>query len=143
MNAVLVCLVAVQRRISKFHTFAATSVLARLTWVFNISNKRGYKVAQKIEMRFVRLCERCHGAGEIMGAVMRIDCDHCYGHRFISSASGEPASGQELGAELHNAFCRTAMVFSGVEQAASTSGPEAAYQGSNGRGAGGSNYTGD
>lgn len=88
------------------------------------------------EMQYVRECIKCRGKGEIMGATMRIFCPLCHGHRFISIEEGEPLSLRGLCEELFRA--RKALALKPL-----TTGPEAGYYGNNGRGAGGSNFTGD
>ncbi len=95
------------------------------------------------EMQYVRVCVKCRGAGEIMGATMRIFCPLCHGHRFISIEEGEPLSLRGLCEELYQARLALAAALKHSANVPLSTGPESGYYGSNGRGAGGSNFTGD
>ena len=95
------------------------------------------------EMQYVRVCIKCRGKGEIMGATMRIFCPLCYGHRFISIEESEPLSLRGLCEELFQARKALALAVGNLNSKPLTTGPEAGYYDNNGRGAGGSNFTGD
>jgi len=98
---------------------------------------------KQTELKHVRICTKCHGAGEIMGAVMRIFCPMCHGNRFVSVEEGSPISVRGLCEELYQARKQLASTISQLERAPLTTGPENTYYGNNGRGVGGSNFTGD
>ncbi len=95
------------------------------------------------ELQYVRVCIKCLGKGEVMGATMRIFCPLCHGHRFISIEEGEPLSLRGLCEELFRARKALALAAGNLNSKPLTTGPEAGYYDNNGRGAGGSNFTGD
>lgn len=95
------------------------------------------------EMQYVRVCIKCRGTGEIMGATMRIFCPLCHGHRFISIEEGEPLSLRGLCEELYQARKALASALDNLNSRPLSTGPDRGYYGNNQRGAGGSNFTGD
>lgn len=104
------------------------------------------------EMKHVKLCEKCRGEGEIMGAVMRIFCPRCHGNRFESVPPEAGLSISSLSKELYEARKELAKSLAEFDRDHATgkhrslsSATEAqrAYYRNNGRGPGGSNFTGD
>lgn len=102
------------------------------------------------EMNHVEVCEKCRGVGEVMGLVQRIHCPACRGNRYQSLDDGQPLNVRSLCRELYETQRRLAGAEEDIarfrknihEQPYST-GPQRGYYGNNGRGAGGSNFTGD
>lgn len=103
------------------------------------------KQAEMKPLRRVKKCETCRGTGQVWGAVQRIYCPSCLGVRYQSATSVEywAASNQELADELHDTRVALAMAIDRLNRAPLSTGPECGYYRNNGRGAGGSNYTGD
>lgn len=95
------------------------------------------------EMQYVRVCVKCRGDGEVMGATMRIFCPLCHGHRFISIEEGEPLSLRGLCEELYQARKCLAVALNNLKSNPLSTGGESARHVSNSRGPGGSNFTGD
>ena len=87
-------------------------------------------------------CPLCRGRAVTQGVFHELPCGHCNASGFVVAATGEALALDELVTQLSMAL-RTA--HRQIEQLKNpqASGPEAAYQGSNQRGAGGTNYTGD
>lgn len=102
---------------------------------------------KRVEMKslkHVKKCETCRGTGQVWGAVQHIICPSCLGVRFQAiGVEDRPASTQELGAELHETRIALAIAIDRLNAAPLSTGPDSAYYGNNGRGAGGSNFTGD
>lgn len=104
------------------------------------------------EMKRLKLCDKCRGEGEIMGAVMRIFCPKCHGNRFESVPPEVGLSVSSLSQELYEARKELAKSLADFDHGHATgkhrslsraSDAQRDYYGSNGRGAGGSNFTGD
>lgn len=93
-------------------------------------------------METLKVCVTCRGSGEVMGLTMRTYCPDCYGFRF-STADGAPLDLRDLCEELYRARKQLVAAIIQLERSPLATGPEAAYYGNNGRGAGGSNFTGD
>lgn len=101
------------------------------------------KQAEMKPLKHVKMCATCRGSGQVWGAVQHIICPSCLGVRFQSAGGDQPATSEQLGAELHETRIALAMVVDRLNAAPLSTGPDAAYYGNNGRGAGGSNFTGD
>lgn len=103
------------------------------------------KRAEMKRMKHVKKCETCRGTGQVWGAVQHICCPSCLGVRYQAAASvaDRAASTQELGDELHDTRIALAMAVDRLNSMPLSTGPESGYYGNNGRGAGGSNFTGD
>lgn len=88
------------------------------------------------------LCHLCRGRAVTLGLFHELPCDHCNASGFVSAATGEALALDELVTQLS---MRLRAALRQIEQLKNpqASGPEAIYQGSNQRGAGGTNYTGD
>lgn len=99
--------------------------------------------AEMKPLKRVKMCAKCRGSGQVWGAVQHIICHNCLGARFQSAGDDKPATIEELGAELHETRIALAVVVDRLNAAPLSTGPDAAYYGNNGRGAGGSNFTGD
>lgn len=86
-------------------------------------------------------CPLCRGRAVTQGVFHELPCDHCNASGFVA-ATGEALPLDELVTQLS---MRLRAALQQIEQLKNpqASGPEATYQGSNRRGAGGSNYTGD
>lgn len=87
-------------------------------------------------------CPLCRGRAVTQGLFHELPCDHCNASGWVAAATGEALALDELVTQLSMRL-QTATRY--IEQLKTTqaSGPEATYQGSNRRGAGGTNYTGD
>ena len=102
------------------------------------------KRAEMKPLKHVKKCETCRGTGQVWGAVQHIICPSCLGVRFQAiGVEDRPASTQELGAELHETRIALAIAIDRLNAAPLSTGPDSSYYGNNGRGAGGSNFTGD
>ncbi|MEN5033826.1 hypothetical protein [Pseudomonas sp. TWI929] len=87
-------------------------------------------------------CPLCRGRAVTRGVFYELPCDHCNASGFVVAATGEALALDELVTQLSMAL---QAAHRQIEQLKNpqASGPEATYQGSNQRGAGGTNYTGD
>ncbi|QOE10897.1 hypothetical protein IE322_05595 [Pseudomonas asiatica] len=87
-------------------------------------------------------CPLCRGRAVTQGVFHELPCDHCNASGWVVAATGEALALDELVTQLS---MRLQAATRHIEQLKSpqASGPGAAYQGSNRRGAGGTNYTGD
>ncbi|EMR47059.1 hypothetical protein [Pseudomonas putida] len=87
-------------------------------------------------------CPLCRGRAVTQGVFHELPCDHCNASGFVAAATGEALPLEELVTQLS---LNLQAAVRQIEQLRKpqASGPEAAYQGSNRRGAGGTNYTGD
>jgi len=87
-------------------------------------------------------CPLCRGRAVTQGLFHELPCDHCNASGFVAAATGEALPLEELVTQLS---LNLQAAVRQIEQLRKpqASGPEAAYQGSNRRGAGGTNYTGD
>ena len=87
-------------------------------------------------------CPWCRGRAVTMGTFYELPCGHCNASGFVAAATGEALALDELVTQLSLAL---QAAHRQIEQLKNpqASGPEATYQGSNRRGAGGTNYTGD
>ena len=101
------------------------------------------KQAEMKPLKHVKMCATCRESGQVWGAVQHIICPSCHGVRFQSAGGDQPATSDQLGAELHETRIALAVVVDRLNAAPLSTGPDAAYYGNNGRGAGGSNFTGD
>lgn len=95
------------------------------------------------EMKHVKLCEKCCGEGEVMGAAMRIFCPTCHGTRFQSAEEGTTLSVHALNMELYETRTALAAALDNLNSKPLSTGPECGRYISNSRGPGGSNFTGD
>ncbi|AZL74541.1 Lar family restriction alleviation protein [Pseudomonas sichuanensis] len=87
-------------------------------------------------------CPLCRGRAVIKGVFYELPCDHCNASGWVAAATGEALALDELVTQLS---MRLQAATRQIEQLRrpQAGGPEAGYQGSNRRGAGGTNYTGD
>ncbi|WP_028698324.1 hypothetical protein [Pseudomonas monteilii] len=87
-------------------------------------------------------CPLCRGRAVTQGVFHERPCGHCHASGFVAAATGEALALDELVTQLS---MRLRAALRQIEQLKNpqASGPEATYQGSNQRGAGGTNYTGD
>ena len=94
------------------------------------------------EIEDLKLCEKCHGSGEVMGLVMRICCEKCAGHG-VTQTDGDALNMPAL--DSYQQYVLSVLIENFIDECALmvSTGPESAYYGNNGRGAGGSNFTGD
>ncbi|MCE1001260.1 hypothetical protein QVM62_14485 [Pseudomonas putida] len=92
----------------------------------------------------IELCEcpLCRGRAVTQGVFHELPCDHCNASGFVAAATGKALPLDELVTQLS---MRLRAALRQIDQLKNpqASGPEATYQGSNRRGAGGGNYTGD
>ena len=96
---------------------------------------------RKAEIPLAR-CPECRGKAVIKGVFHDLPCDHCNASGWVVAATGEALPLDELVTQLS---MRLQAATRQIEQLKRprAGGPEAGYQGSNRRGAGGTNYTGD
>ncbi len=87
-------------------------------------------------------CPLCRGRAVTMGTFYELPCEHCNASGWVVAATGQALPLDELVTQLS---LRLQAANRQIEQLKNpqASGPEATYQGSNQRGAGGTNYTGD
>ena len=87
-------------------------------------------------------CPDCQGRGVVQGVFHELGCEACSSSGWIDRWTSRPMPLDELAIQLG---MNLRAVLRQVEQLMNpqASGPEATYQGSNQRGAGGTNYTGD
>ncbi|GAB1617144.1 hypothetical protein [Pseudomonas sp. NGC7] len=87
-------------------------------------------------------CPDCQGRGVVQGVFHELGCDTCSATGWIDRWTNRPMPLEELAIQLG---MNLRAVLRQVEQLKNpqASGPEATYQGSNRRGAGGTNYSGD
>ena len=92
----------------------------------------------------IELCEcpLCRGRAVTQGVFHELPCGHCNASGWVAAATGEALALDELVTQLS---MRLQAATRQIEQLKNpqASGPEATYQGSNRRGVGGTNYTGD
>lgn len=88
------------------------------------------------------VCPLCRGRAVIQGVFHELPCDHCNASGWVAAATGQALALDELVTQLS---LKLQDATRQIEQLKNpqASGPEATYQGSNRRGAGGTNYTGD
>lgn len=87
-------------------------------------------------------CPLCRGRAVTMGTFYELPCEHCNASGWVVAATGQALPLDELVTQLS---LKLQAANRQIEQLKNprASGPEATYQGSNQRGAGGTNYTGD
>ncbi|MFK5733850.1 hypothetical protein KW869_09950 [Pseudomonas urmiensis] len=87
-------------------------------------------------------CPLCRGRAVTQGVFHELPCDHCNASGWVAAATGDALALDELVTQLS---MRLQAATRQIEQLMNprASGPETIYQGSNQRGAGGTNYTGD
>lgn len=87
-------------------------------------------------------CPLCRGRAVTQGVFHELPCGHCNASGWVVAATGEALALHELVTQLS---LKLQAATRQIEQLKSpqASGPEATYQGSNQRGAGRANYTGD
>ncbi|MCK2124452.1 MULTISPECIES: hypothetical protein [Pseudomonas] len=87
-------------------------------------------------------CPLCRGRAVIKELFYEMPCGHCNGSGWVDAATGEALPLDELVIQLS---LKLQAATRQIEQLKNpqASGPEATYQGSNRRGAGGTNHTGD
>ncbi|MBF8646859.1 hypothetical protein [Pseudomonas pudica] len=90
----------------------------------------------------LEVCPLCGGRAVTKGLFYELPCDNCNASGWVVAATGEALALDELVTQLS---MRLRAALRQIEQLKNpqASGPEATYQGSNRRGAGGTNYTGD
>lgn len=106
---------------------------------------------KKHEMKHVKWCDKCNGEGMVMGLVQRIYCHACLGVRYASYSDDWPLNVSNLSKELYETQQRLARAealiakhrMDVIQGPGSESAQQRAYYDNNGRGAGGSNFTGD
>lgn len=87
-------------------------------------------------------CPLCRGGAVTKGVFYELPCDHCNASGFVAAATGEALALDELVTQLSMALQAARRQIEQLKNP-QASGPEATYQGSNRRGAGGTNHTGD
>lgn len=87
-------------------------------------------------------CPLCRGRAVTKGMFYELPCDHCNASGWVVAATGEALALEELVTQLSLMLQAATRQIEQLRKP-QASGPEAAYQGSNRRGAGGTNYTGD
>ncbi|MFP3862808.1 hypothetical protein SHV42_07610 [Pseudomonas capeferrum] len=87
-------------------------------------------------------CPLCRGRAVTKGVFYELPCGHCNASGFVVAATGEALALDELVTQLSMALYAARRQIEQLKNP-QASGPEATYQGSNRRGAGGTNYTGD
>ncbi|WP_060515170.1 hypothetical protein [Pseudomonas sp. NBRC 111132] len=87
-------------------------------------------------------CPLCRGRAVTKSLFYELPCDHCNASGFVAAATGEALALDELVTQLSLALHAAHRQIEQLKNP-QASGPEATYQGSNRRGAGGTNYTGD
>ncbi len=87
-------------------------------------------------------CPLCRGRAVTQGVFYELPCSRCNASGWVSAATGEALALDELVTQLS---MRLRAALRQIEKLKNpqASGPEAIYQGSNRRGVGGTNYTGD
>lgn len=87
-------------------------------------------------------CPLCRGRAVTKSMFYEMPCGHCNGSGWVEAATGEALALDELVTQLS---LKLQAAHRQIEQLKNpqASGPEATYQGSNRRGVGGTNYTGD
>ena len=87
-------------------------------------------------------CPVCRGRAVTQGLFHELPCDQCNASGWVVAATGEALPLDELVTQLS---MRLQAAWRQIQQLKrpQAGGPEAGYQGSNQRGAGGTNYTGD
>lgn len=87
-------------------------------------------------------CPLCRGRAVTQGVFHELPCGHCNASGWVVAATGEALALDELVTQLS---LKLQAATRQIEQLKNpqASGPEATYQGSNRRGAGGTNHTGD
>lgn len=102
---------------------------------------------KQADFTHVKLCGKCLGTGDVMGAVMRVICLDCDSLGFLTplgaSVVQSPRAVSILVKELQDTRKRLAVALDNLNSKPLLTGPESGYYGNNGRGAGGSNFTGD
>jgi len=104
--------------------------------------RRSHGPAFKKAVVDLDVCPLCRGRAVTPGVFHELPCDHCNASGFVTAATGEALPLDELVTQLS---MRLRAALRQIKQLKNpqASGPEATYQGSNRRGAGGTNYTGD
>ncbi|WP_414156551.1 hypothetical protein [Pseudomonas sp. BNK-30] len=87
-------------------------------------------------------CASCRGRAVTKGLFHELPCDHCNASGWVAAATGEALALAELVTQLSLALQAANRQIEQLKNP-QASGPGATYQGSNRRGAGGTNYTGD
>ncbi|OCT30200.1 hypothetical protein [Pseudomonas putida] len=87
-------------------------------------------------------CPVCRGRAVTKGLFHELPCDHCNASGWVVAATGEALALDELVTQLSMRLQAATRQIERLKNP-QPSGPGATYQGSNRRGAGGTNYTGD
>jgi hypothetical protein len=87
-------------------------------------------------------CPLCRGISVTQGVFHELPCDHCNASGWVAAATGEALALDELVTQLSIRLQAAARQIEQLKNPQAT-GPGMTYQGSNQRGAGGTNYTGD
>lgn len=87
-------------------------------------------------------CPACRGKAVVKGVFYEMACEQCSASGWVEASTGKALELDELVTQLS---IRLQAATQQIEQLKrpQAGGPEAGYQGSNRRGAGGTNYTGD
>jgi reverse gyrase len=88
------------------------------------------------------VCPLCRGRAVTQGLFHELPCDRCNASGFVVAATGEALALDELVTQLSMALRAARRQIEQLKNP-QASGPEATYHGSNQRGAGRANYTGD
>jgi len=88
------------------------------------------------------VCPLCRGRAVTKSLIYELPCSHCNGSGWVAAANGEALPMDELVTQLSLKLQAATRQIEQLKNPQAT-GPEAKYQGSNRRGAGGTNYTGD
>ncbi|WJO30997.1 hypothetical protein [Pseudomonas monteilii] len=104
--------------------------------------KKSHGPAFKKAVVDLDVCPLCRGRAVMQGLFHELPCAHCNASGWVVAATGEALALDELVTQLS---LRLQAATRQIEQLKNpqASGPEATYQGSNQRGAGRANYTGD
>ena len=87
-------------------------------------------------------CPLCRGRAVTKGVFHELPCDHCNASGWVVAATGEALPVDELVTQLSLRLQAAQRYINELKHPRAT-GPEALYTGSNRRGAGGANFTGD
>ncbi|WP_020190901.1 hypothetical protein [Pseudomonas putida] len=104
--------------------------------------KKSHGPAFKKAVIELEKCPLCRGRAVTKSMFYEMPCGHCNGSGWVEAATGKALALDELVTQLS---LKLQAATRQIEQLKNSqaSGPEATYQGSNQRGAGGTNYTGD
>lgn len=104
--------------------------------------RKSYGPAFKRAVIELDKCPLCRGRAVTQGLFHELPCDHCNASGWVAAATGEALALDELVTQLSLKLQAATRQIEQLKKP-QASGPEATYQGSNQRGAGRANYTGD